>query len=135
MRVRTMEPVARHGIHPSNFPAKSPANSALLAADGFPLAGTWPGDDSPVEMRLSRICGCLLLAILSLPLINSGVAQTNAPEANPAPAFPLPSEGIVVLHDVIIGKGGGRDLHAEWLIRERRWGLSPRSFMSMAAAG
>ena len=39
-------------------------------------------------------------------------AQTNAPA--PAPTIPPPSPpGLVVLHDVVTGQGGGRDLHAE----------------------
>ena len=64
---------------------------------------------------LRKICGCFyLLLILALPI--SVCAQTNAPIANVtpavAPAPPVPA-GIEVLHDVIIGKGGTQDLHAE----------------------
>jgi acetyl esterase/lipase len=47
--------------------------------------------------------------MVCIPLL----AQTNTPPANPAPVPPPPPEGIEVLHDVVIGQGGGRDLHAE----------------------
>ena len=53
-------------------------------------------------MLFPRLRGWLLLSVFSPALINSCFAQTSA-----AP------EGIVVLHDVVIGQGGGRDLHAE----------------------
>ena len=53
----------------------------------------------------------LLFLTLALPV--SVLGQTNSPTANPAPAYPPPPEGIVVLHDVVTGKGGTQDLHAE----------------------
>jgi len=40
-------------------------------------------------------------------------AQTNTPATNAAPASPPPPAGIAVVHDVLIGKGGDLDLHAE----------------------
>jgi acetyl esterase/lipase len=68
-------------------------------------------------MGLRKIRGWLLLSVSSLSLlilapINFSHAQTNAPESS-VPPFSPPPEGIVVLHDVVIGQGGDRDLHAE----------------------
>jgi len=65
---------------------------------------------------LLKIRGCFfLLLILALPICPP--AQTNAPATNavPAPAAATPPvpEGIEVLHDVVFGKGGTQDLHAE----------------------
>jgi acetyl esterase/lipase len=54
-----------------------------------------------------------LSALLLLVLPFSAAAQTNAPPFNPPPAYPPPPPGVAALHDVVIGKGGGRDLHAE----------------------
>jgi acetyl esterase/lipase len=49
------------------------------------------------------------LLVLGAPQLLS--AQTNAPAAAPVDRPPPP--GVSVLHDVVIGKGGDRDLHAE----------------------
>jgi acetyl esterase/lipase len=54
--------------------------------------------------------GFLVVLSFALPTILS--AQTPA-QTNAAPANPPPPAGIVVLHDVVTGTGGGRDLHAE----------------------
>jgi acetyl esterase/lipase len=51
------------------------------------------------------------LLILALPI--SLPAQMNAPTPNSAPVYPLAPEGIVVLRDVVFGKGGTEDLHAD----------------------
>jgi acetyl esterase/lipase len=61
---------------------------------------------------LPKYCACLFACLgLALPLI--APAQTNASAANPTPAAPSPSRDIVELHDVVFGRGGDRDLHAE----------------------
>ena len=49
--------------------------------------------------------------ILSLPV--SVPAQNIAPLTNSAPVYPPTPLGIVFLHDVVFGKGGEHDLHAE----------------------
>ena len=54
---------------------------------------------------LKRRDGLLALFALALPVTAS--AQT------PAPAATAPPPGIAVAHDVVFGKGGDRDLHAE----------------------
>jgi acetyl esterase/lipase len=54
-----------------------------------------------------------LLAFLTLALPVSIPAQITTLPTNPVPVYPPPPEGIDVLHDVVIGKGGDRDLHAE----------------------
>jgi acetyl esterase/lipase len=56
---------------------------------------------------------CCLVAFLTLAPATFLTAQTPAPAPNPAPAYPPPPEGIVVLHDVVFGKGGYRNLHAD----------------------
>jgi acetyl esterase/lipase len=53
------------------------------------------------------------LAALALALPGLLPAQTPSPATNAAPVYPPPPAGIVVLHDVVIGRGGDRDLHAE----------------------
>jgi acetyl esterase/lipase len=54
-----------------------------------------------------------LLAFLTLTLPVPIPAQLTTVPTNPVPIYPPPPEGIDVLHDVVIGKGGDRDLHAE----------------------
>lgn len=54
---------------------------------------------------------CLAFSLLVGPM--SVLAQTNSPTTNAAPTAPPIPEGIAVEHDVVIGKGGDRDLHAE----------------------
>lgn len=54
-----------------------------------------------------------LIAFLTLELPVFIPALITAHATNFAPADPPPPEGIVVLHDVVIGKGGNHDLHAE----------------------
>ena len=56
---------------------------------------------------------CYLVAFLTFALPTSLTAQASAPATNSAPANPPPPAGIVMLHDVVFGKGGDRDLHAE----------------------
>jgi len=63
-------------------------------------------------MAFPKFRGCLV-AFLTLALPVPILAQTNSPSTHAAPAYSPPPEGIVVLHDVVIGKGGDRDLHAE----------------------
>src|SRR5271170_7611657 len=65
-----------------------------------------------------------LLAVFALALPALLAAQTPAPATNAAPIYPAPPPGIVVLHDVVIGKGGDRDLHAE--IAYPQTGTGPR---------
>jgi len=65
-----------------------------------------------MNMTLLKLRGCLF-AFLSIALPASTPAQTNAPTAKSSPATAPVSQEIVVLHDVVIGKGGDRDLHAE----------------------
>ena len=64
---------------------------------------------------LKILGGFFLLLIAGLPISTS--AQTNASATNAAPASAQapapPSPGIEVLHDVVFGKGGTQDLHAE----------------------
>src|SRR5476649_877934 len=55
-----------------------------------------------------RICLLACLA-LALPVLLPAQTVTNS---TPTPYRP-PPEGIVALHDVVFGKGGDRDLHAE----------------------
>jgi acetyl esterase/lipase len=69
-----------------------------------------------MHKSLLKIHGCFFhLLILALPI--SVTAQTNAPVTHATPAITLASppvpEGIEVQHDVVIGKGGTQDLHAE----------------------
>jgi acetyl esterase/lipase len=59
------------------------------------------------ECLLKSAFGLLLLLAFALPA--PSLAQTNAP----APTATPPNGGVVLLHDVVIGKGGDRDLHAE----------------------
>ena len=56
--------------------------------------------------RLKAFLCIVALTAITCPALS---AQTNAPATIAAP----PPEGIVVLHDVVIGKGGNQDLHAE----------------------
>ena len=56
---------------------------------------------------------CALVAILTLVPPGFLPAQSSLPVAALNPAQPPPPPGIVFLHDVVIGKGGDRDLHAE----------------------
>jgi acetyl esterase/lipase len=60
----------------------------------------------------------LALALAFSPLLS---AQTNAPAATPPPA---PSD-LVVLHDVVFGKGGAQDLHAEIVYPKNASGPMP----------
>ena len=55
----------------------------------------------------------LLPALLTLALPTFLTAQTNSPATNAAPAYHPPPPGITALHDVVYGKGGTQDLHAE----------------------
>ena len=84
-----------------------------------------------MRMSFLKIHGCLLL-FLTLVLPVSVPAQTNAPatsstppSANAAPTPPPVPEGIVVLHDVVFGKGGTQDLHAEIAYPKNATGLLP----------
>jgi acetyl esterase/lipase len=70
-----------------------------------------------------------LFAFLTLLSLSVAPAQTNAPVVAPAPP-PAPSvrpppPGVVALHDVVTGKGGDRDLHAEVAYPEKATGLLP----------
>jgi acetyl esterase/lipase len=72
-----------------------------------------------MHMSFLKNHGCLFL-FLTLALPVSVLAQTNVAATNSAQAtapgirmFPPGPQGIVVLHDVVIGKGGTLDLHAE----------------------
>jgi acetyl esterase/lipase len=65
------------------------------------------------------------VAFLTLALPTLITAQTTTPAIKPAPAIPLPPREIVVLHDVVIGKGGDRDLHAEIAYPKDTAGLLP----------
>ncbi len=53
----------------------------------------------------------LLAGLLSLGCATSGLAQTPTPKPKATP-IPVP-EGVTVQHDVEIGQGGNRPLHAE----------------------
>jgi len=66
-----------------------------------------------------------LLIFLTLALPLPIPAQTNAPTTNTAPVYPPPPKGIVFLHDVVIGKGGDTDLHAEIAYPENATGPLP----------
>ena len=59
-----------------------------------------------------KFSGCLLL-FLTFALTVPVLAQTHAPVTNAAPVYPAPPKGIAVLRDVVMGKGGNADLHAE----------------------
>ena len=59
-----------------------------------------------------KFSGCLLL-FLTFLLAAPVLAQTHALTPNAAPVDPPPPKGIAVLHDVVTGKGGDTDLHAE----------------------
>lgn len=61
---------------------------------------------------MMKFSGCLLL-FLTFALIAPVLAQTSAPATNAAPVYPPTPEGIAVLHDVVIGKGGDTTLHAD----------------------
>ena len=63
-------------------------------------------------MHLLKFRGCFL-AFLALASSVSILAQTNAPATNSVPGQPAAPEGIVVLNDVVFGKGGTQDLHAD----------------------
>jgi acetyl esterase/lipase len=57
----------------------------------------------------------ILLVQLALPVsvwAQSAVSPTNSVPTS-APAMPAPPPGIIFLHDIVIGKGGGRELHAD----------------------
>jgi acetyl esterase/lipase len=47
------------------------------------------------------------------PTMSPGASPTAAEIIKRAPRLPGIPDGVEVLHDVVIGKGGGRDLHAE----------------------
>src|SRR5579871_2960839 len=66
-----------------------------------------------IVMRLLKLSP-FLIAVLGL------IAPVSAQTAAPTP----PGE-IVVLHDVVTGKGGGRDLHAEIAYPKNATGLLP----------
>ncbi|MCE0496331.1 MAG: alpha/beta hydrolase [Methylacidiphilales bacterium] len=56
----------------------------------------------------------ILLPLLAFALPGLLPAQTPAPATNAAPAvYPPTTPGLVLLHDVVIGKGGDHDLHAD----------------------
>ena len=81
-------------------------------------------------MPFSKIRWILFpLLTLSSPLLLS--AQTNAPAATPPSAtpppivMPPPPRGISVLHDVVMGKGGDQDLHAEIAFPTNAAGILP----------
>ncbi|MCE0496590.1 MAG: alpha/beta hydrolase [Methylacidiphilales bacterium] len=63
---------------------------------------------------------CALFTFLTLLSLSIVPAQTNAPAL--ASATP---PGVVALHDVVIGKGGARDLHAEVAYPVNATGLLP----------
>ena len=52
-------------------------------------------------------------------------AQTNVATTNTAPVYPPPPKGIVELRDVVIGKGGDTDLHADIAYPENATGPLP----------
>ena len=54
-----------------------------------------------------------LLAVFAFALPVLLPAQTPAPATKTAPVNPPAPPGVVLLHDVVIGKGGGQDIHAE----------------------
>ena len=83
-------------------------------------------------MRLNIVQICKSLFILgSIGFSSVASAQTNAsptlPPENPPAAveMPKPPPGVVALHDVVTGKGGTRDLHAEVAYPEKVTGLLP----------
>ncbi len=59
---------------------------------------------------MHRICTLLLLILAQSVIV---AAQTKVTASNPAVGKDDPFKGIVFLDNVVIGKGGGRDLHAE----------------------
>jgi len=69
-------------------------------------------DNGSMHMPFLKFRGCLFaFLLLALPVFAQ--AQINPPGISPAPAFPAFFDGIVVFHNVITGKGGMNDLHAE----------------------
>jgi acetyl esterase/lipase len=85
----------------SNFPAKSRLNRNLRRIPRLHLPDGPLRFISSIDMRFLKLSPFLIASLLT-PLLP---AQTVAP----AP----PAGDIVVLHDVVTGKGGNRDLHAE----------------------
>jgi acetyl esterase/lipase len=77
-----------------------------------------------MRMPLLKHHRCLLI-LLALALPAALPAQTPAPSVKPSPTYPPAPKGVVVLHDVVIGKGGGRDLHAEIAYPENAAGPLP----------
>ena len=61
--------------------------------------------------------GCVLPGLLC--------AQSHLPATTAVPDYPPPPPGIAVLHDVVIGKGGDRVLHAEVDYPQGATGLLP----------
>ena len=59
-----------------------------------------------------------LLIFLTLALATPGLAQTNAPATNSVSGEAPPTGGLVTLRDVVIGKGGTQDLHADITYRQ-----------------
>jgi acetyl esterase/lipase len=69
----------------------------------------------------------LLHAQTPAPATNAAPVSIAAPVSatNAAPANQPPPPGVVLLHDVVIGKGGDRDIHAEVAYPEKITGLLP----------
>ena len=66
-----------------------------------------------------------LLGVVALARPGLLPAQTPTPATSAAPVDSPPPPGITVLHDVVIGKGGDRDLHAEIACPQNVTGLLP----------
>ena len=78
-------------------------------------------------LRGFGLCSLFALALpayLSAQVSNTPVVQTPAASGVPAAPEVVP-EGVAVLHDVVTGKGGNRDLHAEIAYPKNAPGLLP----------
>ena len=78
-------------------------------------------------MRLSSLRG-LPLVLISFALAASPLCADVPPASsttNSAPVYPPAPEGVTLLHDVVTGKGGDHDLHAEIAYPTSTSGLLP----------
>jgi len=78
-------------------------------------------------MKLPLLASLLLSPLLALAQSNNSLVTptTLSPTKNAALPDAPPPAGISVLHDVVIGKGGDRDLHAEIAYPTKVDGLLP----------
>ena len=87
-----------------------------MKTDGNHIGGSHPLL-SPTQRYPDRIKTALFSATLTLALVGSCLGQIPASDAKPQSSSPADSEsgsgGVTVLHNVEIGTGGGRPLHAE----------------------